>query len=252
MRIILAITVSLFLLSSCELMEESGLSDSEIAEGLKTALEVGADSSVFKTSALDGFYKNEAIKILLPPEAGVIVDNIGRIPGGEDLIENLILSINRSAEDAAKSAAPILKDAVRGLTINDALTILNGQNPAMGKKSGSAFDSTAATGYLRSTTYNDLTAAFSVPINASLDKKLVNNISTNSAWRDLTSTFNKFAFLIGEDQINTNLGEFVTQKALNGLFTQVGNEEIKIRRDPWKWVTTAVGDILTKVFGSKS
>lgn len=250
MRIILAITVSLFLLSSCELMEESGLSDSEIAEGLKTALEVGADSSVFKTSALDGFYKNEAIKILLPPEAGVIVDNIGRIPGGEDLIENLVLSINRSAEDAAKSAAPILKDAVRGLTINDALTILNGQNPAMGKKSGSAFDSTAATGYLRSTTYTDLTAAFSVPINASLDKKLVNNISTNSVWKEITSKYNQIFFW--EEPINTNLGEFVTQKALNGLFTQVGNEEIKIRRDPWKWVTTAVGDILTKVFGSKS
>lgn len=250
MKIVLAITMSLFILSSCELLEESGLSDSEVAEGLKTALEVGADSSVFKTSAVDGFYKNAAIKILLPPEASVIANNIGKIPGGNLLIDNLILSINRSAEDAAKSAAPILKDAVRGLTINDAVTILNGQNPAMGKKSGTAFDSTAATGYLRSTTYNDLTAAFSVPINASLDKKLVNNISTNSAWRELTSKYNQYVFW--EEPINTNLGEFVTQKALNGLFTQVANEEIKIRRDPWKWVTTAVGDILTKVFGSKS
>lgn len=254
-KTILTITASFLILSSsCELLEDSssGLSNSEIANGLKTALEVGADSSVFKTSAMDGFYKNAAIKILLPEEAKIIVDNINSVPGGQELLEGVLLRINRSAEDAAKSATPILKDAVRGLTINDALTILNGQNPASSKKSGSSFDSTAATGYLKSKTYTDLTTAFSVPINASLDKKLVGTISTNEAWSNLTSAYNLYASLpfVNKPKVNTNLGEHVTQKALNGLFYQVGNEERKIRRDPWKWVTTAVGDILTKVFGS--
>jgi hypothetical protein len=255
-KTILAITASFLILSSsCEWLENnssSGLSNSEIAEGLKTALEVGTDSSVFKTSAVDGFYKNAAIKILLPDEAQVIVNNINSVPGGPDLLEAVLLRINRSAEDAAKSATPILKDAVRGLTINEALTILNGQNPASSKKSASSFDSTAATGYLKSKTYVDLTTAFSTPINASLDKKLVGNISTNEAWKNLTSAYNLYASfpLVNKPTVNTNLGEHVTQKALNGLFYQVGNEEIKIRRDPWKWVTTTVGNILTKVFGS--
>src|SRR5512145_3305888 len=102
-KTILTITASFLILSSsCELLEDSssGLSNSEIAEGLKTALEVGTDSSVFKTSAMDGFYKDAALKILLPPEADVIVKNIGSVPGGNQLLENVYLRINRSAEDA--------------------------------------------------------------------------------------------------------------------------------------------------------
>lgn len=249
MRILLAIAVSALLLnSSCELLEESGLSDSEIAEGLKTALEVGTDSSVFKTSAADGFYKDAALKILLPPEAAVIVNNISKVPYGNQLLENVIVRINRSAEDAAKSAAPIFKNSIRNLSISDALTILKGQNPASKKKSAS-FDSTAATAYLISTTSTELTEAFSVPINQSLDKELLGGVSTNEAWKELTSAYNLVAPILGKPSVNTSLGNHVTQKALNGLFLKVGEEEIKIRRDPWKWVTTTVGNILTKVFG---
>lgn len=250
MRMLLAIAATaLILTSSCELLEESGLSDSEIAEGLKTALEVGTDSSVFKTSVTDGFYKDAALKILLPAEANVILENINKIPGGNQLLENVVLRINRSAEDAAKSAAPIFKNSIRNLSITDALTILNGVNPESSKKSAS-FDSTAATEYLKSTTYDDLTVAFSAPINQSLDKELIGGISTNEAWKDLTSAYNIYASLWGKPTVNTNLGNHVTQKALNGLFLKVGDEEIKIRRNPWQWVTSTVGNILTKVFGS--
>lgn len=238
-------------MGSCELLEETGLGDGDIAEGLKTALEVGTDSSVFKTSAVDGFYKDAALKILLPPEADVIVNNIGDVPFGTELLESVYLRINRSAEDAAKSAGPIFKDAIRSLSITDALTILNGQNPASKKKSAS-FDSTAATQYLRSTTYDQLVEAFSGPINQSLDKAIVGNISTNSAWNELTSKYNLIAPFIFKPKVNTSLGGYATEKALNGLFLKVGEQEVKIRRDPWKWVATTVGDILTKVFGSKS
>lgn len=250
MRIIIALAVSALILnSSCDLIEDSGLSDSEIAEGLKTALEVGTDSSVFKTSATDGFYKNAALKILLPEETKPVTSYFHKIPGGDELLENVILRINRSAEDAAKSAAPIFKSSIQSLSISDALAILKGTNPASKKKSAS-FDSTAATQYLISTTYDQLTDAFSIPINASLDKKLIGGVSTNSAWKELTTDFNSVAFLLGESTINTNLGEHVTQKALDGLFSKVGEEEVKIRRDPWKWVATTVGNVLTKVFGS--
>jgi hypothetical protein len=232
-------------------LEDSGLGDGDIAEGLKTALEVGTDSSVFKTSAVDGFYKNAALKILLPPEAGVIVDNISKVPLGSQLLENVILRINRSAEDAAKSAGPIFKNSIKSLSISDALTILRGQNPASKKKSA-AFDSTAATAYLISTTFDQLAESFSAPINTSLDKELIGGVSTNEAWNELTSAYNLVAPFIAKPKVNTSLGNHVTQKALDGLFLKVGEEEVKIRRNPWKWVTTTVGDILTKVFGSKA
>jgi hypothetical protein len=250
MKILIAIAASALILgSSCEMLEESGLGDSDIAQGLKTALEVGTDSSVFKTSATDGFYKNAALKILLPPEANVIVNNIGKVPGGNQLLENVILRINRSAEDAAKSAAPIFKKSIQDLSISDALAILHGTNPADSKKSAS-FDSTAATAYLRSTTFLELTDAFSVPINASLDKDLIGGVSTNDAWNELTSAYNSVCWVFGEKKVQTTLGAYVTQRALDGLFMKVGEEEIKIRRDPWQWIKTTVGDILTKVFGS--
>ncbi|HEX3009807.1 MAG TPA: DUF4197 domain-containing protein, partial [Bacteroidales bacterium] len=222
--------------------------DGEIAEGLKTALEVGTDSSVFKTSAANGFYKDAAIKILLPEEAQVILDNVSKI-GGQAVIDDLILKINRSAEDAAKSAGPIFKESIKNLTITDALAILNGKNPASSKKSAS-FDSTAATGYLKSTTLDQLTASFSVPINASLDKEIVGGVSTNEAWKQITTAYNAYALIWGKPQVNTSLGNHVTQKALIGLFSKVEEQEIHIRRDPWKWISSTVGDILTKVFGS--
>lgn len=253
MRTLIALALSVLILnSSCELLEEEGgLADSDIAQGLKTALEVGTDSSVFKTSSVDGYYKDAALKILLPPEAEVIKNSINSVPLGPELLEKFYLSINRAAEDAAKSAGPILKNSITSLSISDALSILKGQNPASKKKSAS-FDSTAATQYLISTCHTDLVDAFSAPINASLDKKLVGNISTNSAWNDLTSAYNLVAPFIGKPKVNTSLGNYATDRALNGLYLKIGEEEIKIRRDPWKWIATTVGDILTKIFGSKS
>lgn len=234
------------------------LSSSEIVDGLKTALRVGTDSSVAITSRKDGFYRDEIIKIMLPPEAKVIYEYkdhaLLRAVGLDQKIEDAVMALNRAAEDASKEAGPIFKDAILSLSITDGLSILKGKNPAATVES-QAFDSTAATAFLRSTTYTQLTAAFSPVISTSLDKKLVGNFSPNQIYNSLTTSYNTVAnksFGMIKPVSNTNLSVYVTEKALDGLFYKVAQEEIKIRRDPWKWAKTAVGNILQRVFGSKS
>jgi len=235
----------------------TGLSGSEIIEGLKTALLVGTDTSVSVTSRLNGYYKDEAIKILLPPEAQKIYANknnaLFRAAGLDKKLEDAVIAINRAAEDAAKEAAPIFKNAITGMSISDGYSILKGKNPASPAASGN-FDSTAATGYLRSTTYTQLRDAFAPKINISLDKTLVGKYSPNQIWNTLTSSYNLIAnrsLGMIEPVATTNLGQYVTQKALDGLFYKVAAEEKEIRRDPGKWAKTAVGNILQRVFGGK-
>ncbi len=232
-----------------------GLSGSDIVEGLKTALRVGTDSSVATTSRINGYYKDAVIKIMLPPEAAVIYDNkdnlLFKTTGLDKKLEEAVMALNRAAEDAASEAGPIFKDAILHMSITDGLAILKGNNPAA-QSTTSVFDSTAATGYLRSTTYQQLSDAFAPKINASLSKKLVGNYSPNQIWQTLTSTYNGVAgnsFGMIEPVKTTDLGQYVTEKALDGLFYKVGKEEIKIRRDPLAWARTSVGSILDRVFG---
>ena len=233
------------------------LSGNEIIEGLKTALLVGTDTSVSVTSRINGFYRDEAIKILLPPEAQKIYANrnnaLLRMAGLDKKLEDAVLAINRAAEDAASEAGPIFKNAIKGLTISDGYSILRGTNPAAQTSAGT-FDSTAATGYLRSTTYLQLENAFSPKINASLNKTLVGNYSPNQIWNTLTGTYNAIAnksIGIIEPVATTDLGKYVTQKALDGIFFKVAIEEKEIRNNPAKWAATAVGNILQRVFGKK-
>lgn len=220
------------------------LSNEEIINGLKKALAVGTDTAVSITSAINGYYGDQLLRILLPPEAKVVTDNISKIPFGKKMVDDAILSINRAAEDAATAAKPIFINAITSMSIKDGLTILNGKNPMA--QNSSAFDSTAATGFLKSTTYNALYTAFKPKINISLDKKLVGNISTNQAYGNLTGAFNKVAPFIGKEKVNSDLSDYVTSKALDGLFLKVADEEKKIRKDPFKWSV----DIIRKVFGS--
>jgi hypothetical protein len=176
------------------------LSNSEIIEGLKTALRVGTDSSVSVTSRTNGFYKDEIIKIFLPPEADIIYDNkdhaLFRASGLDKKIEDAVLAVNRAAEDAAKEAGPIFKEAILSMSISDGMAILRGKNPASTATSAD-FDSTAATEFLKSTTYLELRDAFAPIINASLNKKLVGNYSPNELWNGLTGSYNAaYAFPI--------------------------------------------------------
>ncbi|MGM0497392.1 MAG: DUF4197 domain-containing protein [Bacteroidota bacterium] len=239
---------------SCEELEDifgedsNGLSEKEVVEGLKTALQVGADTSVAVTSEVNGYYKDEVIKILMPEEAKVI-QQWAEDYGFSSEVEKFLKSMNRAAEDAAEEASPIFSDAITSLSISDGWDILNGTNPE-DSTTISEFDSTAATLYLVSTTQTSLFDAFQPKIENSLDKDLVGSTSTNEIWTTLTTNYNAVAYLYGGDQVNTDLDEYVTEEALDGLFYKVGKEETEIRRDPSQWIDTQVGDILKKVFDS--
>jgi len=240
LTIIFLISTSL-LFSSCDILmqvleqagTETSLTQSEIVKGLKEALTVGASSSVKVLNKSNGYFGDNAVKILLPPEANVIIQNIKKVPGvGQKTINDLVLRINRSAEDAASQAKPIFIDAVRTMSIQDGMSILKGNN-------------TAATTFLKQKTYNKLLSAFKPKIRNSLNKKLVGNISTNKAWTDITTIYNKVAPFIGKPKINTNLTDYVTKKALDGLFVKVAAEEKLIRANPYNYVS----EIIKKVFG---
>lgn len=210
------------------------LTEAEVIAGLKDALKVGTDTSVTILHKVDGYYKDEIVKILLPAEAQVVYDNISKVPGGSDLLERTILAMNRAAEDAATEAKPIFVDAITSITIQDGFNILKGSD-------------TAATSYLKGKTFNPLKEAFSPKIGASLSKPLVLGVSAESAYSNLISAYNT-ASLNGLlfDKVTTNtLSDHVTTMALNGLFVKVADEEKSIRKDPLARVT----DILKKVFG---
>lgn len=265
--VLISICVLTCFLNSCEFLDntEDGLTTDEVIEGLKTALIVGTDTSVVKTSAVDGYWGDPLLRIPLPKEADVIVDNLdnpiletlGLTELIEQKLDDVVLSINRAAEDAASDAGPVFRNAITSLTIEDAWDILNGINPASGTKNG-GFDSTAATAYLISTCYDPLVEAFSPYIDAALDKDIsVLGFSANEAWSTLTSLYNQAAnsaldIFDNLKPVNTDIGEYTVGKALDGLFLKVGEEEIMIRRDPWAWASETVGKILTKVFGQKN
>ncbi|MCL1868141.1 MAG: DUF4197 domain-containing protein, partial [Paludibacter sp.] len=185
----------------------------------------------------DGFLTDAALKILLPPEAQSIVDNIKIIPGGQDLVNKAVKSLNAAASDAVKSATPIFTSAITSMSIADGAQILFG-----GKS--------AATDYLKNRTYTQLTAAFAPKVNNSLGKKLIGDTSTSQAWNSLTSAYNKVAetavgAVAGMKPVNVNLEQYVTQKALDALFVKIADEENSIRTNP----QARVNDLLQKVFG---
>jgi hypothetical protein len=203
----------------------TSLSNDDIVAGLKEALSVGAKNSANKLSAVDGFFANAAIKVLMPPEAKK-VETALRTAGMGKLVDNAILSMNRAAEEASKSAAPIFVNAITSMSISDALNILKGSD-------------TAATGYLRGKTVAALTSAFRPVIDTALSKT-----AATSYWKTVFDAYNKLPTTF--NKINPDLAGYVTEKSLSGMFFQVAQEEQKIRKDPAARVT----DILKKVFGS--
>jgi Protein of unknown function (DUF4197) len=215
---------SLFGKKSSSGSSSSNLSSSDIVSGLKEALSIGAQKSGDKLSATDGFFKDAAVKILLPEQIRE-VENKMRTLGFGKLVDNAELSMNRAAEDASKAAAPIFLDAIKKMTVTDALNILKGSD-------------TAATGYLRKTTTPELTTAFRPVIETSLQKT-----DANKYWKDVFSTYNKFT----SKPVDTDINSYVTGKALDGLFYYVAQEEVNIRKNPAARVT----DILKSVFGAK-
>jgi hypothetical protein len=217
---------------------EAPLTESEVAEGLKEALITGAQNAASVLAAVDGYYGDELVKILLPEEASVIIDNLSRLPGGEKLVEDVVLGINRAAEDAAKEVAPIFIHSIKEMTINDAFQILNGAD-------------NAATAYLGRTSRKDLYDLYNPGIRQSTEKDLLGNISTKELWETLTGQWNEMANsavgkLTGLTPVNVDLDDYLTNKALDGIFLKVEQEEKKIRTE----VSARITPLLKKVFGS--
>lgn len=238
LAILLAGCAEVMQIAQSSLNTETPLTQNEIIAGLKEALVTGANKSVDILGATDGYYKDDLVKILLPPEADIIVDNVGKIPGGEKLLDDVLLHINRAAEDAAKEAAPIFVNSITQMTISDAVGILKGED-------------NAATQYLHKTTYSHLAELYRPKIKASVEKELVKGISTKESWDTLIGKWNKIAgsFLgqtAGLKKVDTELEDYLTQKALDGLFLKIADEEKLIRKDPAARVT----GLLKKVFGS--
>ncbi|MDR0941392.1 MAG: DUF4197 domain-containing protein [Bacteroidales bacterium] len=266
-----ALLLSAQLFFSCEeinniLPSDTQLSKDEIVNGLKSALIAGADSSTRVLSTADGYYNDLATRIDLPDEVQTILDNaqiIENLPGvsliapnlTNDLqakVTDLVKSINSSAGEAAKEALPIFKNAITDLSITDGLSILQGK---IVLKSGE-FDSTAATQYLKSATFTGLTETYAPYMNEALGKPFAGNLSATEIWTSITGTYNTIvnnkivqsaAQLAGHSfqAVDTDLGAFVTGKALDGLFLKVEEQERKIRKNPLQYAS----DIIQKVFG---
>jgi uncharacterized protein DUF4197 len=202
----------------------AGLSNEDIVNGLKEALTVGAQNSANKLSATNGFLSNAAIKVLMPDEAKKVEATL-RSAGLGKLVDDAIVSMNRAAEEASKSAAPIFIDAVKGMNVQDALGILRGND-------------SAATTFLKSKTWQPLTNAFKPVIDGALEKT-----GATKYWAAVFEAYNKIPLT---KKVNTDLSNYVTGRALGGMFYQVALEEQSIRKNP----AARVNDILKKVFGS--
>ncbi len=221
------------ILTSCETLNQGAKilsqtlgkpSPAEIALGLKQALETGTGNGSDRLSAKDGFFENMAIKILFPPEAQRVEKTL-RTLGLNQLCDNVILSLNRAAEDAATEAKPIFIGAIKQMTINDAANILLGSR------------TDAATQYFKRVTSVQLQNKFSPIIRASLQK-----VGATKYWGDVTSRYNQIPLV---SKVNPDLEEYVTQKAIEGLFVEIAKEELKIREN----VSARNSMLLQKVFG---
>jgi hypothetical protein len=201
------------------------LTQDEIVRGLKEALTVGIRNGSDQAAARDGYWGNALIRIVAPPELEQAEAALRRVGLGKE-VDQFLLAMNRGAEDAAKQAAPIFVDAIRQMTIQDAVAILRGQNDA-------------ATQYLRRTSSPALVQAFSPIIQQSLEKT-----DATRYYSDLATAYNRLPLV--RQKLNPDLTAYATEKAIDGLFVLVAQEEGKIRENPQARVT----DLLRRVFGN--
>jgi len=239
---LLSLSITLTLgLSSCDVLEEvagavlaptdssstPSLTNSEVISGLKEALNVGIKNSVSLTSVTDGFMKNNDIRLPFPAEADKVRQKA--LDWGLDgQVQKFELTLNRAAEEATKEALPIFKNAILGMSVQDGFAILNGGDGA-------------ATKFLKNKTNSALITAFAPKVESAISK-----VKLTDVWEPIISKYNTAMNFTGGDKINPDLNQYVTEKAIIGLFHMVALEENKIRKDPLARVT----DILQKVFGS--
>ena len=198
------------------------LSQAEIGNGLKEALNNGITKQVSKLTATDGFFKNEAVKILLPEELQTVDKKLRQI-GMSKLADEGLKLMNRAAEDAVKEATPIFVDAVKQMTFNDAKNIL------MGNES-------SATTYLQNTTSTALYAKFNPVIKNSYTK-----VGADKIWNQMITRYNAISLV---KKVNPDLTDYTTNKAMDGVFKMIGVEEKNIRTN----LTARSSDLLKRVF----
>jgi hypothetical protein len=200
-----------------------GLGNDEIIAGLKEALTVGTEKGTAMLSKENGFFGNELLKIILPPEAQKIEKTLRSVGFGKQ-VDDAILTMNRGAEEACKEAAPIFVNAIKKMTVQDAVGILKGAD-------------TAATVYLKNNTTAALTTAFRPIIDGALEK-----VGATKYWSTMVTTYNKFSM----QKIDPDLSAYVTERTLQGVFTQIAVEEKNIRKDP----VARTSELLKKVFAN--
>ncbi len=203
----------------------SGLTEDEVVRGLKEALATGSRNASGQASRTDGYFRNPSIKIPFPPEAEKMESTVRGL-GMDEQADRFILALNRAAEDAASEAAQVFVTAITQMTVTDAMGILKGEDDA-------------ATRYLERTTSDTLYGKFKPIVQSSMEK-----VEVTRHWNPVASSYNKVPFV---KPVNPDLEDYVTRKAMAGLFTLVAAEESKIRKDPAARVT----DLLKKVFGGQ-
>jgi len=201
-----------------------GLTEKDAVDGIKEALANGTQESVKLVSVQNGYWGNPEIKIPFPSEAREMETDLRNI-GMSKKVDEFNESMNRAAEKAANEAKPIFIAAIKGMTVKDAINIVKGAD-------------NAATVYLKNTTSPELINKFQPIIKSSLD-----NVNATKYWADLITIYNKIPLV---KKMNPNLTEYVTQKAIDGLFVMIAKEELKIRKDPM----ARTSELLKKVFGN--
>ena len=203
----------------------SGLSDVKIGSGLKEALKIGTENAVGFTGKKDGFFLNQAIKILMPEKLRTFEKGLRAVGYGPQ-VDELVLSMNRSAEKATPFAKQIFWDAIGEMTFDDVKKILSGND-------------TAATDYFKGKTTSNLTDVFKPIVSNAM-----NEVGVTRQYKELVGRYESIPFVKKE---SFDLDHYVVTKALDGLFHMVGEEETKIRKNP----TARTTDLLKEVFGNK-
>ena len=206
-------------------VESGGLGDAKIGSGLKEALKVGTENAVIQTGRVDGFFKDKAIKILMPKSLQSIEQPL-RVVGFGPKIDEFVLGMNRAAEKAVPFAKEIFWDAIGQMTFDDARKILNGPD-------------TAATDYFKVKTSKKLHTAFRPTV-----ENVMNDVGVNRQYNELIGRYKDIPF---SKSVTFDVNQYVTEKTTDGLFYVVGQEEKKIRTNPAARVT----DLLKDVFGRK-
>lgn len=233
MKYLLFTFSGLFLFSSCsaqlgKLLKQvtnQDLSTDDIANGLKEALSKGTTKGTELLSQKDGYFKS-AYKILLPEDAKKVCDKLRPVPGFASIEDDVIEKLNRAAEDAAIKAKPIFLNAIKSMSITDAWNILKGKD-------------NAATQYLQSTTTDPLYAEFKPIITESMEK-----VGAIQVWSSAVSKYNQIPFV---KKANPDMSDYVTHKALEGLFKKIEEEEKDIRHN----IGSRTSDLLKKVFSKQ-